>query len=72
LLEVSTIDFFYGKTQALWGVSLKIDEVEIVALAGANGAGKWRTANILAMGRSLMSRPRLCIIDEPSQMYMLS
>ena len=46
MLEVSTIDFFYGKTQALWGVSLKIDEVEIVALVGANGAGKWRTANV--------------------------
>jgi ABC-type branched-subunit amino acid transport system ATPase component len=56
----------------IMGVILKTDEVEIAGLVGANGAGKWRTANILAMGRSLMSRPRLCIIDKPSQMDMLS
>jgi branched-chain amino acid transport system ATP-binding protein len=40
MLEISNIDTFYGKMQALWGVSLKIDEAEIVALVGTNGAGK--------------------------------
>ncbi len=40
MLEVSNINTFYGKIQALWGVSLNIDEAEIVALIGANGAGK--------------------------------
>ena len=40
MLEVSNLDIFYGRIQALWGVSLNIDEAEIVALVGANGAGK--------------------------------
>jgi branched-chain amino acid transport system ATP-binding protein len=39
MLEVSSIDVFYGKSQALWDVSLRVDEGEIVALVGANGAG---------------------------------
>jgi branched-chain amino acid transport system ATP-binding protein len=40
MLEVSHIDTFYGRIQALWDVSLTIGEAEIVALVGANGAGK--------------------------------
>lgn len=40
MLEVSRINTFYGKIQALWDVSLNIGEAEIVALVGANGAGK--------------------------------
>ena len=48
MLEVSNIDTFYGKIQALWGVSLKIDEAEIVALVGANGAGKTTLLNTVS------------------------
>ncbi|MEH6995873.1 ABC transporter ATP-binding protein [Neobacillus drentensis] len=40
MLNVNGIDVFYGNIQALKGVSLEINEGEIVTLIGANGAGK--------------------------------
>ena len=40
LLEVNGIDVFYGRVQALRGASLTVDQGEVVALIGSNGAGK--------------------------------
>jgi branched-chain amino acid transport system ATP-binding protein len=40
LLEVSSLDVYYGAVHALKGVSLRADAGEIVTLIGANGAGK--------------------------------
>jgi branched-chain amino acid transport system ATP-binding protein len=40
MLKVENLDVFYGDAQALDGVSLEIQEGAIVAIVGANGAGK--------------------------------
>ena len=43
LLTVKNISTYYGKSQALFDVSLKVKEGEIVALMGRNGVGKSTT-----------------------------
>ena len=40
LLETETLEAFYGDFQALFGIDFALDEGEIVAIIGANGAGK--------------------------------
>jgi len=40
LLEVNAIDAFYGDFQALFGVSLRVEAGQVVAVIGANGGGK--------------------------------
>ncbi|MBW8722233.1 MAG: ATP-binding cassette domain-containing protein, partial [Polaromonas sp.] len=40
MLAVDHIDTFYGETQVLFDVSLKVGAGEVVALLGPNGAGK--------------------------------
>lgn len=40
LLQVRDLNAGYGRVQILWGVSLAVEQRQIVALVGANGAGK--------------------------------
>jgi branched-chain amino acid transport system ATP-binding protein len=82
LLEARGVETFYGKIQALKGVSISINEGEIVTLIGSNGAGKstlmmtifgnprLRSGSILYQGQDISQLPsheiaRLGIAQSP-------
>ena len=48
LLEVADLHTYYGNIHALQGVSLTLEQGEIVTLIGANGAGKTTTLNSIS------------------------
>ncbi|MFZ5634309.1 MAG: ABC transporter ATP-binding protein [Bacillota bacterium] len=48
LLEVSSLQVFYGGIKALKGISFQVDQGEVVALIGANGAGKSTTLRAIS------------------------
>ena len=48
MLRVRSLNSFYGRIQALKNVSLHVNEGEIVALIGANGAGKTTVLNSIS------------------------
>ncbi|MEV5753407.1 ABC transporter ATP-binding protein [Actinoallomurus sp. NPDC052308] len=53
LLEIEDIHVHYGKIAALKGVSVEVDEGEVVTLIGANGAGKTTTLKTISGLRPL-------------------
>jgi len=54
VLEIRNIDVFYGDVQVLWDISFEVKQGEVVALIGANGAGKSTTLKTI----SGLLRPR--------------
>jgi branched-chain amino acid transport system ATP-binding protein len=48
MLEIQGIDAGYKDLQALWDVSLRVSEGELVALVGPNGAGKTTTLKVIS------------------------
>ena len=48
ILELDDVEARYGPVVALHGISLKVDEGEVVAVLGANGAGKTTTLRAIS------------------------
>ena len=68
MLKLEGIDAFYGDLQALFDVSLEVRDKEIVALVGANAAGKSTTLRVISgllsprRGRALVDGADLTVI----------
>jgi len=76
MLEVKDLNVFYGAIHAIKGVSLKVNDGELVSLVGANGAGKTTilhtisgllpaaTGEVLLDGQNLQKIPANTIINK--------
>ena len=53
LLEVNDLHVFYGRIEAIKGISFTVGEGEIVTLIGANGAGKTTTMRTISGVRNV-------------------
>ncbi|MGH8949628.1 MAG: ATP-binding cassette domain-containing protein, partial [Acidimicrobiia bacterium] len=62
MLQANDLDVFYGDAQALWGVSITVDEGEVVSIVGSNGAGKSTLVNTI-MG-ILEARRGSIVVDD--------
>jgi branched-chain amino acid transport system ATP-binding protein len=69
LLELKDVHSYYGNIHALMGISLKVDEGEIVALIGANGAGKTTTLRSIS---GLLPPRRGAVLLEGKEIHHLA
>jgi len=64
LLQLVDVETYYGRAQALKGISLQVDRGEIAAILGANGAGK-STTLLTISGILRPTRGRILFEDKP-------
>jgi branched-chain amino acid transport system ATP-binding protein len=64
LLEIAELDVHYGAIAALHGVTLRVEEGQIVALLGCNGAGKSTTLRAIS-GLICPTRGRILFDGQP-------
>ena len=69
MIELNRIETFYGKSQILFGVSLKIEDGQVVTLLGRNGMGKSTTVRSI-MGLTPIRSGR--IVFEGTDIHNLS
>jgi branched-chain amino acid transport system ATP-binding protein len=69
MLKLKSIESYYGKIQALKGISLEVPAGEIVAILGANGAGKSTTLRTIS---GLIQPARGEIVFEGSAIHRMS
>ena len=48
MLKIKDVDAYYADLQAIWGISMQVNEGELVALIGPNGAGKTTTLRLIS------------------------
>jgi branched-chain amino acid transport system ATP-binding protein len=63
MLEVRDLEVHYGDSQALYGVSLSVEQGELVTLVGSNGAGKTTTLRAIS-GTRPVTRGDLLFADQ--------
>ena len=68
MLEIKNIDAFYGDVQVIWNVSFNVNRGEIVALIGANGAGK---STILKTISGILRPKKGEILFESKPIYLI-
>src|SRR6476620_2084975 len=68
LLEMKDAVLSYGKIEALHGISVHVEEGEVVSLIGANGAGKTSTMRALSGVRGLSSGSVLFDVHDGTKM----
>jgi branched-chain amino acid transport system ATP-binding protein len=56
VLEIAALDAFYGKSQVIFDLNLRVERGEAVAILGRNGAGK--TTALMAIAGVVTSRAR--------------
>ena len=66
MLEVKDLQVYYGMIHAIKGVSFHVNEGEIIALIGANGAGK---TTILHTITGLLAPKEFCFKEKISQRH---
>ena len=58
MLDVDNVHTYYGNIHALKGISITVEEGEIVTLIGGNGAGKSTTLKTISGSHAPASGPR--------------